>query len=101
VEEQTPTPDRQKVTVRITAQWKPANDRQSLSIGPTPEELEKAKNRPKDPPAGAFPPMDMGPPGGMPMMPSMPGGSAIPGRGKRMSVPGNPMMPSSPPATNP
>ena len=101
VEEQTPTPDRQKVTVRITAQWKPANDRQSLSIGPTPEELEKAKNRPKDPPAGAFPPMDMGSPRGMPMMPSMPGGGAMPGRGKRMSAPGNPMMPSPPPATNP
>ena len=101
VEEQTPTPDRQKVTVRITAQWKPANDRQSLSIGPTAEELEKAKNRPKDPPPGAFPPMNMGPPGGMPMMPSMPGGGPMPGRGKRMSAPGNPMMPSPPPAANP
>jgi Tfp pilus assembly PilM family ATPase len=101
VEEQTPTPDRQKVTVRITAQWKPANDRQSLSIGPTAEELEKAKNRPKDPPPGAFPPMNMGPPGGMPMMPSMPGGGAMPGRGKRMSAPRSPMMPSPPPAANP
>jgi Tfp pilus assembly PilM family ATPase len=101
VEEQTPTPDRQKVTVRITAQWKPANDRQSLLIGPTAEELEKAKNRPKDPPPGAFPPMNMGPPGGMPMMPSMPGGGPMPGRGKRMSAPGSPMMPSPPPAANP
>jgi Tfp pilus assembly PilM family ATPase len=100
VEEQTPTPDRQKVTVRITAQWKPANDRQSLSIGPTPEELEKAKNRPKEPPPGAFPPMNMGPPGSMPMMPSMPGGGAMPGRGKRSSGPGNPMMPSPAPPTN-
>jgi hypothetical protein len=100
VEEQTPTPDRQKVTVRITAQWKPANDRQSLSIGPTAEEIEKAKNRPKDPPPGAFPPMDMGSPGAGPMMPSMPGGGPMPGRGKRMSAPGNPMMPSPPPPTN-
>ena len=100
VEEQTPTPDRQKVTVRITAQWKPANDRQFLSIGPTAEELEKAKNRPKEPPPGAFPPMNMGPPGGMPMMPSMPGGGAMPGRGKRSSGPGNPMMPSPAPPTN-
>jgi hypothetical protein len=102
VEEQTPTPDRQKVTVRITAQWKPANDRQSLSIGPTAEELEKAKNRPKDAPPGAFPPMDMGAPGGMPMMPPMSGGGPMPGRGKRISVPGNTTMPPSPsPATNP
>jgi Tfp pilus assembly PilM family ATPase len=101
VEEQTPTPDRQKVTVRITAQWKAANDRQSLSIGPTAEEIEKAKNRPKDAPPGAFPPMDMGPPGGMPMMPAMPGGGAMPGPRKRISAPGSPMMPSLPPATNP
>ena len=101
VEEQTPTPDRQKVTVRITAQWKAANDRQSLSIGPTAEEIEKAKNRPKDAPPGAFPPMDMGPPGGIPMMPAMPGGGAMPGPRKRISAPGSPMMPSLPPATNP
>ena len=101
VEEQTPTPDRQKVTVRITAQWKAANDRQSLSIGPTAEEIEKAKNRPKDAPPGAFPPMDMGPPGGMPMMPAMPGGGAMPGPRKRISAPGNPMMPSPTAATNP
>ena len=101
VEEQTPTPDRQKVTVRITAQWKPANDRQSLSIGPTAEEIEKAKNRPKDAPPGAFPPMNMGMPGGMPMMPAMPGGGAMPSPRKRISAPGNPMMPSPPPATNP
>jgi len=96
VEEQTPTPDRQKVAVRIAAQWKPANDRQSLSIGPTTEEIEKAKNRPKDPPPGAFPPMDMGPPGGMPTMPPRPGGGVMPGPGKRVSAPGNPMMPSAP-----
>ena len=96
VEEQTPTPDRQKVAVRIAAQWKPANDRQSLSIGPTAEEIEKAKNRQKDPPPGAFPPMDTGPPGGMPMMPSRPGGGMMPGTGRRMSAPGSPMMPSAP-----
>ena len=59
VEEQTPTPDRQKVTVRMTAQWKPTYDRQSLAIGPTAEDLEKAKNRPTEPPPGAFPPMGM------------------------------------------
>ena len=102
VEEQTPTPDRQKVAVRITAQWKPANDRQSLSLGPTAEEIEKAKNRPKDPPAGAFPAMDMGGfPGAVPMIPPRPGGGAMPGSGKRISAPGNTMMPTPPPATNP
>ena len=102
VEEQAPTPDRQKVAVRIAAQWKPANDRQSLLIGPTAEEIEKAKNRPKDPPPGAFPPMDMGSPGAMPMMPPRPGGSRMPGPGQ-MSTPGNPMAPPNPgnPMTRP
>jgi hypothetical protein len=68
VEEQTPTPDRQKVNVRITAQWKPANVLQSLAIGPTPEEIEKAKNKKDSSPAG----MPAGFPGGMPpgMMPA-------------------------------
>jgi Tfp pilus assembly PilM family ATPase len=101
VEEQIPTPDRQKVTVRIAAQWKPANDRQSLSIGPTAEEIEKAKNRPKDPPPGAFPAMDMGVPGTVPMIPPRPGGGVMPGPGKQISAPGNPMMPSPPPAAQP
>lgn len=44
VEEQTPTPDRQKVNVRLSAQWKPANELQALAIGPTAEEIEKAKS---------------------------------------------------------
>ncbi len=104
VEEQTPTPDRQKLTVRITAQWKPANDRQSLSLGPTAEEIEKAKNRPRDPPAGAFPGIDMGGfPGAVPTMPLRPGpgGGTMPGPGKRITAPGNPVMPAPPPATNP
>ena len=55
VEEQTPTPDRQKLTVRISAQWKPAGERASLAIGPTAEEIEKAKTRPKQTPGGAVP----------------------------------------------
>jgi small nuclear ribonucleoprotein B and B' len=68
VEEQTPTPDRQKVNIRITALWKPANVLQSLAIGPTAEEIEKARNKKDSPPGG----MPMGFPGGMPpgMMPS-------------------------------
>jgi hypothetical protein len=43
VEEQIPTPDHQKVNVRITAQWKPVEKRAGLAIGPTHEEIEKAK----------------------------------------------------------
>jgi hypothetical protein len=43
VEEQTPTPDRQKVNLRLTAQWKPVEARALLAIGPTPQEIEKTK----------------------------------------------------------
>ncbi len=60
VEEQSPTPDRQKVNVRMTAIWRPLNERQTLAIGPTAKEIEDAKNR-KEPAPGAMPP------GGMPM----------------------------------
>ena len=35
VEDQTPTPDRQRINFRMTAQWKAASDRESLTIGPT------------------------------------------------------------------
>ncbi len=69
VEEQTPTPDKQKVNLRMTAQWKPVSALQSLAIGPTAEEIEKAKNKKDSPPGGmppGFPP-GMMPPGGMPM----------------------------------
>lgn len=43
VEEQTPSPDRQKVTVRMTAQWKPARERELLKLDPPLVESEKAK----------------------------------------------------------
>jgi hypothetical protein len=78
VEEQTPTPDRQKVNLRITAQWKPANALQALSIGPTAEEIEKAKNK-KDTSTGGMPPgfpPGMMPPGAMP--PGLPPGVELP-----------------------
>lgn len=39
VEDQTPTPDHQKVNVRMTAQWQPMTHLQALAIGPTPAEL--------------------------------------------------------------
>jgi Tfp pilus assembly protein PilN len=65
VDEQTPSPDRQKVTLRMTAHWKPAPELSRLSIGPTPEEIEQARTN-----------VDTGGPGGMPpgMMPGMPMG---------------------------
>jgi hypothetical protein len=65
VEEQSPTPDHQKVNVRMSAQWKPAADLQSLAIGPTAGEIEKAKDG-KELPAGAAPP-------GFPSAPLPPG----------------------------
>ena len=43
IEEQTPTPDRQKVIVRISAQWKPGSGRESLSIEPPVSDLDKSK----------------------------------------------------------
>ncbi len=55
VEEQTPTPDRQRVTVRMTAQWKPANARQHVTIDLSPPEA-----RPYSPPMGFPSPMDGG-----------------------------------------
>ncbi len=54
VEEQSPSPDRQKVTVRVTAQWKPAGARESLSIGPALEP-EKSKTGATETAAGVKP----------------------------------------------
>ena len=75
VEEQAPSPDRQKLAVRISAQWKPLSARQTLAYGPTAEEIEQAKTRKREPQMGA-PPM-------MPMM----GGPGMPA----------PMPPTGPP----
>jgi hypothetical protein len=69
VEEQAPTPDKQKVNIRLSAQWKPMSVLQTLAVGPTAEEIEKAKSKNSGP---------GGMPGGMSpgMMPSaaMPAG---------------------------
>jgi hypothetical protein len=82
VEEQSPTPDRQKVNVRISATWKPGRERALLAIGPTAEEIEKSKNKVRDTPGGMPPGMDF--PGGMPMaFPGMPMGGPMPGAVKR------------------
>ncbi len=65
VEEQTPSPDRQKVNVRISAQWAAADARASLSIGPSAEEIDKAKANAGKPPGGMGMPPGMSP-GGFP-----------------------------------
>jgi hypothetical protein len=79
VEEQVPTPDRQKVNVRISAQEKNATQLQSVSVGPTADEI--AKNAKATPPggmpSGAMPPgmmpSGMMPPGAIPMSALPPG----------------------------
>ncbi len=80
VEEQAPTPDKQKLNVRLTAQWKSFHERQKLAIGPTPEEIEKAKSKPASPPgmpAGMSMPMPVSMPVSMPS--SIPPGALPPG----------------------
>jgi hypothetical protein len=59
VEDQTPTPDRQKVNVRMSAQWKPASSRTTPGVEPSRPSAEQ-KNLP--PPMTAVAPPDIGPP---------------------------------------
>jgi hypothetical protein len=66
VEEQTPTPDHQKVNVRISAQEKPAAQLQSLAIGPTAEEIAKVKNEKESPSEAMSPGLSSAPPAAMP-----------------------------------
>jgi len=72
VEEQVPAPDHQKVNIRITAQWKTVDKRAGLAIGPTHDEIEKAKtnalakgNSPGGMPMGMPPGMPAGLPPGL------------------------------------
>lgn len=90
VEEQAPTPDKQKLNVRITAQWKPQSELQKLAIGPTPEEIEKAKSKPASPGMPGGMPMPMGMPVSMPSMPpgAIPSGALPPGSSPDMLPPG-------------
>ena len=53
VEEQSPSPDGQSVTVRISAQWKPTGERKPLPIEPARQEPEKSKIPVKDIQSGA------------------------------------------------
>ena len=55
IEEQTPTPDRQKVIVRISAQWKPGASRESLSIEPPVSDLDKSREKGASAPAAPNP----------------------------------------------
>ncbi len=76
VEEQVPTPDRQRVNVRISAQEKPTTQLLSLAVGPTADEIAK-NGKPAQP--GALPPGVM-PPGVLPPGAMPPGISrAVPG----------------------
>jgi hypothetical protein len=59
VEEQTPTPDRQKVNVRMSAQWKPESSRTTPGVEPSRPSAEQ-KSFP--PPMTAVAPPDNGPP---------------------------------------
>lgn len=107
VEEQTPTPDRQKVNVRMSGQWKPLAARMTLAIGPSAEEIEKAKTRSRD----AMPGMPGMMPGmmpgsmGMPSMPTMEGGPPMRGsssrRGSSMGGANRSQGPGGPPSGMP
>ena len=84
VEEQ--SPGQGKLTVRMSAQWKPPEARAGLTNGPTTAEIEKAKSGGKEAKGGgampSMPPgMMPGMPSGMPTgtMPGMPAGGLPPG----------------------
>lgn len=53
VEEQTPTPDKQKIIVRLTGQWKPSSDGKNPSSATPRPEAEKARIPVKAVPAAA------------------------------------------------
>jgi len=55
VEEQTPIQNQQRVSVRMSAQWKPSAGRAALKIGPSPEEIGKANSKTN---AAAAPPAE-------------------------------------------
>lgn len=93
LEEQAPVMNQPKLSVRMNAQWKPMNTRQTLAFGPTAEEIEKAKTRPRNQQPGT-PPM-MGMP--MPMMGPSPGpGAEPPRRSRGANPPGTMPQPGAP-----
>ena len=69
VEEQTPPPQpfEQKVTVRMSAQWKSEAAREAVALGPPPEEFVKLRTAAKEAHFAQPPPMMMGNPFPFPM----------------------------------
>jgi hypothetical protein len=99
LDEQTPTPDRQRVLVRFTAQWKPNGQRPAITSEPLPKDSRQPGAAPghslPNPPPGeriirpdVTPPINL--PGGMPSPPS-----TVPLRGPSGS-PGTPNLPPGP-----
>ena len=62
VDEQAPGTDRQKLAVRITAQWKPAAARKPIAIDPDPAKTEKPKTGEKENKSNAPPATTAAPP---------------------------------------
>jgi Tfp pilus assembly PilM family ATPase len=89
VEEQGPATDRQKLAVRMSAQWRALSPRQMLALGPTPEEIERARTNVHQLVFGAPPMFPGGFPGGA--MPGPPPGAAMLSRRavRPMPVPGS------------
>jgi hypothetical protein len=56
VEEQTPTPDRQKLTVRMSGQWDAAGGREGLAAALAAGEADKPKAGGKEAPPNRRPP---------------------------------------------
>src|SRR5437870_210466 len=78
VEEQTPSPDRQKMAVRIAAQWKPAGARPLVKAEPLPAGFSPGGPGMPFPDMGGGGPVAFFPGSGMPGMPpsmSMPRGA--------------------------
>ncbi len=96
LEEQAPIMNQPKVNVRISAQWKQLSARQTLALGPTAEEIEQARTRPRNQPPG-MPPMM-----GMPMPMMGPGGPPNPmASPPRRGRPAGPSGASLPPGVLP
>ena len=88
VEEQTPPPQpfEQKVTLRISAQWKSETAREALNLGPSPDEFEKLRMVAKEAHFAQPPPMMMGNPFPFPMPSAAPPPMAAPNSSSRPIV---------------
>ncbi len=75
VEEQTPSPDHQKVNIRLTAQWKALSILQTLAVGPTLQNSGEATNHPAKTDSGKALPGPVASPGVTSTNPVSPGAS--------------------------